>query len=68
MADFCYDGDVPLVAINSEFCNSHLLRQRSVSCTGVYPKISGLAAWNENSKWYSSLALGGDVSLFCEQV
>jgi len=23
----------------------------------VYPKVSGLAAWNENCKWYSSLPL-----------
>jgi hypothetical protein len=26
--------------------------------TGVYPKVSGLAAWSENCKWYSSLPLG----------
>jgi hypothetical protein len=25
--------------------------------TRVYPKVSGLAAWNENCKWYSSLPL-----------
>jgi hypothetical protein len=24
----------------------------------VYPKVSGLAAWSENYKWYSSLLLG----------
>jgi len=24
----------------------------------VYPKVSGLAAWSENCKWYSSLLLG----------
>jgi hypothetical protein len=34
----------------------------------VYPKVSGLAAWNENCKWYSSLPLGAVVSLFCESV
>jgi hypothetical protein len=34
----------------------------------VYPKVSGLAAWSENCKWYSSLPLGTDVSLFCESV
>jgi hypothetical protein len=28
----------------------------------VYPKVSGLAAWSENCKWYSSLPLGA-VSL-----
>jgi len=26
--------------------------------TGVYPKVSGLADWSENCKWYSSLPLG----------
>jgi hypothetical protein len=30
----------------------------------VYPKVSGLAAWSENCKWYSSLPLGAVV--FCE--
>jgi hypothetical protein len=34
----------------------------------VYPKFSGLAAWSENCKWYSSLPLGAVVSLFCESV
>jgi hypothetical protein len=33
-----------------------------------YPKVSGLAAWSENCKWYSSLPLGAVVSLFCESV
>jgi hypothetical protein len=37
-----------------------------VHLTRVYPKVSGLAAWNENCKWYSSLLLGAVVSLFCE--
>jgi hypothetical protein len=36
--------------------------------TSVYPKVSGLAAWSENSKWYSPLPLGAVVSLFCEPV
>jgi hypothetical protein len=35
-------------------------------CTRVYPKVSGLAAWNENCKWYNSLPLGAVVSLFYE--
>jgi hypothetical protein len=30
-------------------------------CTRVYPKVSGLAAWSENCKWYSSLPLGAVV-------
>jgi hypothetical protein len=34
----------------------------------VYPKVSGLAAWSENCKWYSSLPLGAVVSLFRESV
>jgi len=36
--------------------------------TTVYPKVSGLADWSENCKWYSSLPLGAVVSLFCESV
>jgi hypothetical protein len=34
--------------------------------TRMYPKVSGLAAWSENCKWYSSLPLGAVVSLFYE--
>jgi hypothetical protein len=34
--------------------------------TSEYPKVSGLAAWSENCKWYSSLPLGAVASLFCE--
>jgi hypothetical protein len=34
----------------------------------VYSKVSGLAAWSENCKWYSSLLLVAVVSLFCESV
>jgi hypothetical protein len=29
----------------------------SLRYTKVYPKVSGLAAWSENCKWYSSLPL-----------
>jgi hypothetical protein len=36
--------------------------------TRVYSKVSGLAAWSENCKWYSSLPLGAVISLFCESV
>jgi len=32
------------------------------------PKVSGLAAWSENYKLYSSLALGAVLSLFYESV
>jgi hypothetical protein len=34
----------------------------------AYPKVSGLAAWSEDCKWYSSLPLDAVVSLFCESV
>jgi hypothetical protein len=30
-------------------------------CTRVCPKVSGLAAWSENCKWYSSLPLGAVI-------
>jgi hypothetical protein len=40
----------------------------SEGCTRVYPKVSGLAAWSENCKWYSSLPLDAAVSLFYESV
>jgi hypothetical protein len=36
--------------------------------TRVYPKVSGLAAWSDNCKWYSSLPLSAFMSLFCESV
>jgi hypothetical protein len=29
----------------------------------VYPKVSGLAAWSENCKWYSSLPVDAVVSM-----
>jgi hypothetical protein len=35
---------------------------------GVYPKVSGLAAWSENCEWYSSLPLSAVVSLLSESV
>jgi hypothetical protein len=36
--------------------------------TKEYPKVTVLAAWSENCKWYSSLPLGAVVSLFYESV
>jgi hypothetical protein len=39
-----------------------------VSFTRVYPKVSGLAAWSEKCRWYTSLPLDAVVSLFCESV
>jgi hypothetical protein len=34
----------------------------------AYPEVSGLAAWCENCKWYSSLPLDAVASLFYESV
>jgi hypothetical protein len=34
----------------------------------VYQKVSGLATWSENCKWYSPLPLGAVGLLFCESV
>jgi len=33
-----------------------------------YPKVSGLAAWSENYKRYSSPPLDAAVSVFCDSV
>jgi hypothetical protein len=41
---------------------------RGPTCMRVYPKVSGVADWSENFKWYGSLPLGAVVSLFCESV
>jgi hypothetical protein len=49
--------DPPFIII---FFHSHYTR--------LCPKVSGLAAWSENCKWYSSLQLGAVVSLFYELV
>jgi len=38
----------------------------NLETTSVYSEVSGLAAWSENCKWYSSLPLGAVVSLFYE--
>jgi hypothetical protein len=46
----------------------HSTRFTHENILGVYPKVSGLAAWSENCKWYSSLPLDAVVSLFCEPV
>jgi hypothetical protein len=34
----------------------------------VYPKVSGMATWSENCKWYSSLPLGAVDPLYYESV
>jgi hypothetical protein len=33
----------------------HKPEDLDLSNTRVYPKVSGLAAWSQNFKWYSSL-------------
>jgi hypothetical protein len=35
--------------------------------TRMYPKVSGLAAWSKNCRWYSFPPLGALVSLFVSQ-
>jgi hypothetical protein len=35
--------------------------------TKVYPKVSGLAAWSENCKWYNPLLLGAAYRYFVSQ-
>jgi hypothetical protein len=42
--------------------------EKSFEHTRVYPKVSGLATWSENCKWYSPLPLDAVVSLFRESV
>jgi hypothetical protein len=34
----------------------------------LHTKVSGLASWSENCKWYRSLPLGAVVSQFCKSV
>jgi len=46
----------------------HIPSSSGYLVTRVYPKVSGLAAWSENCKWYSCLSLGAVVSLLCESV
>jgi len=41
-----------------------LIREITSLCTRMYPKVSGLAAWSESCKLYSSLPLNAVVSLF----
>jgi hypothetical protein len=46
----------------------HVRKMEHTIYTRVCRKVSGLAAWSENCKWYSSLPLGAITSLFCESV
>jgi hypothetical protein len=58
----------PLIHLSLATCHYRLYQCRLRRYTREYPKVSGLAAWSENCKWYSSLPLGAVVSLFCETV
>jgi hypothetical protein len=48
--------------------NEELRKLYTLQNTRVYTKVSGLAVWSENCKWYSSLPLRAVVSLFYESV
>jgi hypothetical protein len=49
--------------MQNKFINEVSVAMNCNKNTRVYPKVSGLAAWNENCKWYSTLQLGEVVSL-----
>jgi hypothetical protein len=49
-------------------CDIPIMRYFSNRIYEGYPKVSGLAAWSENCKCYSSLPIGAVISLFCESV
>jgi hypothetical protein len=51
-----------------EYRNSHRVLDLKDGYTRVYPKVSGLASWSVNCKWYSCLPIDAVVSLFCESV
>jgi hypothetical protein len=67
-----YDNLSAIVTEVSQWYLQYMIRwtfkTQQYECTRVYPKVSGLAAWSENCKLYSSLPLGAVVSLFCESV
>jgi hypothetical protein len=58
------------IYINSskELFRNQVKKRQKIIKIPVHPKVSGLAAWSENFKWYSSLPLGAVVSLFYESV
>jgi hypothetical protein len=58
----------PIIQPIAQCYTTELSQLLTVIGTRVYPKVSGLAAWSENCKCYSSLPLGAVVSLFCESV
>jgi hypothetical protein len=65
--------DLCLTLLTRKLCTLNLAADQCITAqidisAKVYPKVSGLAAWSENCKWYSSLPLGAVVSLFYESV
>jgi L-ribulose-5-phosphate 3-epimerase UlaE len=65
---FCNEVQFSMSAITTNLLISSINEYEDASSTymRVYPKVSRLAAWSENCKWYSSLQLDAIVSLFCE--
>jgi hypothetical protein len=63
---------LPLDSILGQFNPVHIFTHYILKIhfqyTRVYPKVSGLAAWSENCKRYSSLPVNAVISLFCESV
>jgi hypothetical protein len=59
-------GGVVSLSSNPQAREAHVGKHKKL--TRLYPKVSGLAAWNENYEWCSSVPLGAVVSLFCETV
>jgi hypothetical protein len=49
-------------------CGKYTKRVAMAVYKRMFPKVSGLAAWRENVKCYSSLPLDAVVSLFCGSV
>jgi hypothetical protein len=62
----CVNQVLPLPTLH--FAVQWCIRTANYFTTRLYPKVSGLAAWSENCKFYSPLPLGAVVSLFCELV
>jgi hypothetical protein len=60
-------GDVASVCARAHTYVLCILNIYTYIHTRAYPNVSGLAAWSENCKWYSSLPLGAIVSLFVSQ-
>jgi hypothetical protein len=46
----------------SDTLQGPITQRKAFTYTRVYPKVSGLAAWSENCKWYSSVPLSAVVS------